>query len=418
VTRTGTTESDDWLRDLQEAAVASQERLSVEDLLTDLLDRVRVILSADTAAVLMVDEASGQLVARAAAGLEEEVRQGVHVPLGVGFAGRIGLTRRPVMLDRVDPTTVSNPILWEKGIRVMLGVPLLAGNRLLGVLHVGRLEDHPFESSDAELLRIVAERVVAALEIRHLAIERAAASLLERSLHPSTLPVCPGLEFATRYITSDDRSVGGDWYDVFTVPTGELWMVVGDVAGHGLNSAVVMGRIKSTLRAYALAGGTPEQVLTWTDRKIHHFEMDAVATAICAVSSPPYARFRVSRAGHPPPVLAGPESPAVLVDSPVDPPLGAPLSTRSGFDVEVPDGGVLVLYTDGLFERRGEALDASLERLRGSVRGDRPDTVCRDVLRQLVGKSTPEDDIAIVAVQRKPGTSAACERAEANATRH
>ena len=406
MTNPDSTDNPDWIRPLEEAVTASQERLGVEDLLNDLLDRVQTILLVDTAAVLMVDEASGQLVARAAIGLEEEVRQGVQVPLGVGFAGRIALTRNPVMLDRVDSTTVSNPILWEKGVRVMLGVPLLAGNRLLGVLHVGRLEDQPFKSSDAELLRIVAERVVAAIQVRHLAIERAAAGLLERSLHPGTLPVCPGLEFATRYITSDERTVGGDWYDMFVVPSGELWMVVGDVAGHGLEAAVVMGRIKSTLRAYALLGGTPEAALTQTDHKVHHFEIDAIATAICAVSSPPYARFRISRAGHPPAVLAGPEHPAVLVDSPVDPPLGAPapLSTRSGFDVEVPEGGVLVLYTDGLFERRGERLDASLDRLRGAVRAGPPNTVCRDVLRQLVGKSTPNDDIAMVAVQRRPDT--------------
>jgi phosphoserine phosphatase RsbU/P len=415
MTSTRNTENEDWLQELQGVAATSRERLGVADLLNDLLDRVRKILRADTAAVLMVDEASGHLVARAATGLEEEVWQGVHVPLGVGFAGQVALTRKPVMLAQVDPTTVANPILWEMGIQVILGVPLLAGNRLLGVLHVGRLKDDPFVSADAEMLAIVGERVVAALQVRHLAIERAAASLLERSLHPDSLPVCSGLEFATRYITSDDRSVGGDWYDAFVVPSGELWLVVGDVAGHGLDSAVVMGRSKSTLRAYALTGGSPEEVLEQTDRKVHHFEMDAIATAICAVSAPPYARFRLSRAGHPPAVLAAPERPAWLVDSPVDAPLGAPITTRSGFDVELPEGGVLVLYTDGLFERRGETLDVSLDRLRRAVRADRPDTVCRDVLRQLVGKSAPDDDIAMVAVQRQHGASAAPEKTEPTA---
>src|SRR4029453_11280278 len=100
-----------------------------------LLARVQEILDADTAAVLLVDPTSRQLVARSARGTEEEVRQGVEIPLGHGFAGRIAATRGPIALDRVDATTVSNPILWEKGIKVMLGVPLLSSDGLLGGLH-------------------------------------------------------------------------------------------------------------------------------------------------------------------------------------------------------------------------------------------------------------------------------------------
>src|SRR4029077_12295293 len=103
----------------------------------ELLARVQDILAADTAAVLLVDESRRYLVARAARGIEEEVRQGVRVPFGTGFAGQIASTLEPRRLDRVDATTVTNPILWEKGIRVMLGVPLLSGGRVLGVLHVG-----------------------------------------------------------------------------------------------------------------------------------------------------------------------------------------------------------------------------------------------------------------------------------------
>ena len=120
---------------------------------------MRDILDADTAAVLLLDEASGELVARAARGIEEEVREGVRVPLGAGFAGRIAATKGPIQLTRVDSTTVANPILWEKGIKVMLGVPLLSGQRLLGVLHVGRLDDRPFSDEDLGPLRVVADRV-------------------------------------------------------------------------------------------------------------------------------------------------------------------------------------------------------------------------------------------------------------------
>ncbi len=349
----------------------------------------------------MLDPASRSLVARAACGLEEEVREAVHVPIGEGFAGRIASSKRPLVLNRVDATTVSNPILVEKGIRTMLGVPLLSGTDVLGVLHVGRLEDRPFDTRDADLLEIVAERVVGAVEARRLAVEHAAAGLLERSLLPTELPDCLGLSFATRYVTPDRRAVGGDWFDLFTMPSGDLWVMVGDVAGHGLPAAVVMGRIRSTLRSYALLGGEPHTVLELTDRKIEHFELNVLATVVCAVSTPPYDTFRITLAGHPPPVIATPGRPSMFPELPVDPPLGvAPGRPRSITEVAMPVGSVALLYSDGLVERRGEVLDVGLERLRRAVHPGDPEIVCRDVLHALVGATPTTDDVAVVAVQR------------------
>ncbi len=235
------------LANLQALTDSTLTRLDVDDMLLELLVRVREILDVDTAAVLILNEQSGELVATAACGIEDEVRQGVRVPLGTGFAGRIAATKDAVVLDRVDSTTVANPILWEKGIKVMLGLPLLRDDKVLGVLHVGRLENRPFGADDTELLKIVADRVAGAIQTQQLAIERATTLLLERSLEPGTLPRCPGLSFATRYVAAEGRTVGGDWFDLFTLPSGQLWIVVGDVAGHGLQAAVVMGRLRSAL---------------------------------------------------------------------------------------------------------------------------------------------------------------------------
>ena len=107
-------------------------------------ERTRDALQADTAAVLLLDFASGQLIATAAAGLEEEVHQGVRIPVGRGFAGRIAAEHQPVILDHVDHTTVLNPILWAKGIQSMMGVPMVAGGKVIGVLHVGSLTPRRF----------------------------------------------------------------------------------------------------------------------------------------------------------------------------------------------------------------------------------------------------------------------------------
>ena len=100
----------------------------------------------------------------------------------------------------------------------MLGVPLLTADRLLGVLHVGRLENRLFTDHDVALLQVVADRVAGAIQSQALAVERAAAALLERSLQPDQLPSCPGLELAARYVPAQGEPVGGDWYDVFTLP--------------------------------------------------------------------------------------------------------------------------------------------------------------------------------------------------------
>ena len=268
----------DRLENLQSLTDSTLTGLDVDDLLVELLARVRVILDVDTAAVLSLDRRANELVARATCGIEDEVRQGVRVPLGRGFAGRIAATKDAVRLDHVDSTTVTNPILWERGIKAMLGVPLLRNDTVLGVLHVGRLEQRPFDEQDVELLKVVADRVAGAMETRQHAIERAAGLMLERSLLPPTPPSTPELEFATRYVAAEDRTVGGDWYDHFRLPSGELWIVVGDVAGHGLEAAVVMGRIRSSLRSYALIDSSPARVLELVDRKMQHFESGVYAT--------------------------------------------------------------------------------------------------------------------------------------------
>src|ERR1700742_2517832 len=130
-------DAEDKLRDILAVTDAALSYLGADALLAALLDRVRAILDADTAAVLLLDSTRRQLIAAAASGLEEEVSQGVRIPVGRGFAGRIAAERRPVILDRVDHDTVLNPLLLDKGIRSLAGVPLLAQGVVLGVLHVG-----------------------------------------------------------------------------------------------------------------------------------------------------------------------------------------------------------------------------------------------------------------------------------------
>ncbi|HEY3071085.1 MAG TPA: GAF domain-containing protein [Gaiellaceae bacterium] len=138
--------------------------LSLDDMLDALLERVRDALEADTCAILLLDEEHDELVARAAKGIEEELERGVRIPVGKGFAGRIAAQRRPVAIEDVDHAGVLNPTLREKGIKSLLGAPLLARERVLGVVHVGTLTRRRFTEEDAELLELVADRVALGLE--------------------------------------------------------------------------------------------------------------------------------------------------------------------------------------------------------------------------------------------------------------
>src|SRR5215210_7010323 len=226
------------LRDLQSVTDAALAYLPLDDLLNELLKRVVGILDADTAAVLLLDDDDRTLVARAAKGLEEEVERGVRIPVGKGFAGRIAAERKPVALHKVDHSTVHNPILFQKGIRSLLGVPLLAHGDVVGVMHVGTKTRRRFTKDETELLQLVADRVALALRVRLSDRSRVVIEAFQRTFLPEVLPFLPGLRFATRYLPAATAvGVGGDWFDTFVRPEGDIVRVIGDVAGHGLPAA-------------------------------------------------------------------------------------------------------------------------------------------------------------------------------------
>jgi signal transduction histidine kinase len=152
------------LENLQAVTDAALAHLEVDELLRVLLPRIRDILGTDTCAVLLLDPEGRELVARAAVGIEEEVERGVRIPVGRGFAGRVAASAAPVILPDVDHADVLNPILREKGIKSLLGVPLLVGDEPIGVLHVGTLVPRTFRTDDVQLLQLVADRVALAVE--------------------------------------------------------------------------------------------------------------------------------------------------------------------------------------------------------------------------------------------------------------
>jgi serine phosphatase RsbU (regulator of sigma subunit)/anti-sigma regulatory factor (Ser/Thr protein kinase) len=385
--------------------------LSPEDLLDELLIRVREILDADTAAVLLLERPTGDLVARAAKGLEEEVEQGVRIPMGKGFAGRVAASRKPVVIGRVDHRNVLNPILREKGVRSLLGVPLLVRGEVLGVIHVGTLVERQFTEHDVELLQLVAERAALALHVRLYERERLVAETLQRTFLPETLPAVPGLRLASRYLpASSTASIGGDWYDVFVLPSGAIALAIGDVAGHGLHAASVMGRIRNALRAYSVEVADPGEVLRRLDRLMRFFEVEDIVTLLFGVVEADLSAFRYAAAGHLPPLVVTRDRGRFAGDGRADPPLGTEHSQTFREEVvPLEPGDSLLLYTDGLIERREESLTDGLERLRESAASvwdvRDPDEAIAAVLQTVVGERPPSDDIALLLLQREEASS-------------
>jgi serine phosphatase RsbU (regulator of sigma subunit) len=185
------------------------------------------------------------------------------------------------------------------------------------------------------------------------------------------------------------------------LPSGQLWIVVGDVAGHGMQASIVMGRVRSALRAYSLLDLPPEEVLRLVDRKVKHFEIGTIVTVACAVSDPPYDTMTLALAGHPPPVVAVPGERPALAAVRAAPPLGLGWDRRQSSTVlTVSPGTVVAFYTDGLVERRGEPIDVGLDRLCDAISPAHPQAVTADLMHQLVGTTLTYDDIALVVLRK------------------
>ena len=354
------------LRALHQLSDAALSELGLDELLEEVLDRVRDALGVDTAAILLLDRASGELVARAARGIEEEVEQGVRVPLGTGFAGRIAAGRVPIFIRDVGHADIWNPILRQKGIASLLGVPLIVEGDLIGVLHVGSLTPRTFDQRDLVVLELAAARAAPGIErarlYSELEREREVAVALQRNLLPGRLPEVVGVRTAARYLPAR-AAVGGDWYDVIELPRGLLGIAIGDVVGHGVKAAALMGRLRTALHAYALEGIAPGRTLELVDRFVMSIGEGTMATAAYGVFDPGSGKLTLATAAHLPPVLIS-GGRATLVDVTPVAPLGAfPYTNYRERELELSVGDVLMLYTDGLIERRGEPLSDGMSEL-------------------------------------------------------
>ncbi len=373
-----------------------------------LIENVRAVMGSDTATLLLLDQTGAVLEPAASAGLGRRWRGATHVPVGSGFAGRVAATRGPVLLNEVNESSVLNPILRDAGLRRLLGVPVFGSNRLIGVLHAGWLVPPDFTPMDTARLEEAAADIGRRLSASTEHDAHLAALALQRSLLPAAPPAIDGLDLAVRYLPAEG-DLGGDWYDIFPLPNGSVGIVMGDVEGHGLGSAVAMGRLRSALRAYALDYDDPAEVVHRLDRKLCYFEKEISATVVYAVTRPPYDVVTICNAGHPSPLIVRQgQSMAEVVEVTAGLLLGLdPEQRRHSEEIPLPPGASLAFYTDGLVERRLRSAaheDPDVERLelvRRTFRaGDDAETACSRIIAEGLGDDSVEDDVALVVARR------------------
>ncbi|MDJ0342694.1 SpoIIE family protein phosphatase [Streptomyces sp. H10-C2] len=357
------------------------------------------------------------------------IRQGPEVDRMIKLGSVISFTRKSIfgtVLATGRPQLVENDeqllattfpgdpkvrATMELGIHSLLVLPLRARGVVLGLLVVSRADGRePFDRDDLALAMELADRAGSGLDNARLYVrEREGALMLQRSLLPQTVPQPPGVEVAFRYVPgSVGTEVGGDWFDVIQLAGGRVAFVVGDVMGHGLGAAATMGRLRTAVRTLAGLDMPPHELL----RRVNDLGDDLaqgqdetwMATVVYAVYDPSTRRCTLAKAGHLPPVLVYPgvESGfagcgATLLELPSGAPLGVGGVEFESVELDVPDGTVLVLYTDGLVEARGEDITDGLDRLSAVL--CRPfsslEDACDDLLSAMVPGREP-DDVALL----------------------
>ncbi|HEV2640926.1 MAG TPA: SpoIIE family protein phosphatase [Actinocrinis sp.] len=316
------------------------------------------------------------------------------VPLGVPGPGG------PAPATPGAPGPVDGQALLEEPVSI-IAVPLLGPRGVKGVLAAAiDAKADRFDSGDVALLEEVAARAGFALENAALYENmRTVALALQHSLLPTHLPEMDGVKVQFRYSPGDDSDVGGDLYDVIELSAGRIGVAIGDVQGRGAHAAAVMGQLRAALRAYAVLDLEPADVLGHLDELVLGLNEALLVTCIYAVYDPFTRQCVLANAGHPPPLLAGAHGCSPM-EVPPDVPLGVGGVAFNDHTFVVAPGDAIVLYTDGVVERRDRAVDLGVRELCEALEklgeADDPNALCRVVLR--TAGSASDDDQAVLAM--------------------
>ncbi len=237
---------------------------------------------------------------------------------------------------------------------------------------------------------------------RRIAEDHRLVQSVQRALLPTRMPQVDGIEFAARYEGAPGSAIGGDWYAFVPLRGGRLGVAIGDVAGHGLSAVAEMANIRFSLRSLSYLHDDPTEVLAQLSELVRVFSPETMVTALYGTLDPTSGTFEYALAGHFPPVLCGPES-CELVEVRADPPLGLGEEYQR-HTLTLRSDQTLVAFTDGILERRSEAISLSLQRLLSTCgpAPRAPQALCEHLMREMLADLPNDDDAAVVAVRLTP----------------
>ncbi|HEY7892157.1 MAG TPA: SpoIIE family protein phosphatase [Solirubrobacteraceae bacterium] len=390
---------------LQSVSDAALAHLEIDELLPEILERAITVFDAHAGGLLLGEESSSELTLMASRGLE--LAEPVSVTSGEELF-ETALRGSPLNAPDLSAAKRLPPALSANGMRSLIAAPLSAGSQQIGVLFICSREPHGFSDDDVNLLLLSAERAAVAIQhARAYEREHGMVEALQRHLLPDRLPKAPTLALAARYRPSEHAAqVGGDWYDAIALPGGLVGLVIGDVVGRGIRAATMMSELRAGLRAYAVAEPQcPALAVDRLNSLVVRTHGGMVATLLYMVFNIDTVGVRYASAGHLPPLVMTPEGETHFLEHPPAPPLGAaPHPNFEDHEGELPPDSTMLLYTDGLVERRGENLDVGLEHLRevlGSAPADLED-LCSHILVGASAQGAIQDDVALLAVRRLP----------------
>ncbi|MBV2357390.1 SpoIIE family protein phosphatase [Streptomyces sp. J2-1] len=313
---------------------------------------------------------------------------------------------RPGGLPGVD----DNPASALSPDRPLLCIPLGA-RTVRGVLTLAAPGDR-FDPDTSVMLLELARRAGIALDhAREYQQHRDTAEALQRA-QLTELPEVPGLSLAARYLpATHGLNIGGDWYDAFPQPDGSVLAVIGDVTGHGLRAAVIMGQLRTALRAYAVEGNGPGRVLTLLHRMLRHQQPELYATCAVARFLPGDPEVVWAAAGHPPPVVLEADGTVRVLEAKPGIMLGVPVPFEYRENTaRLAPGSTLALYTDGLVERRSAGIDSGIERLTRAIGAldtaelDDLDAAAESLLKPMLHDSEHDDDVCLLLCRTAPSS--------------
>jgi PAS domain S-box-containing protein len=395
---------------LKEIADVASSALDLDELGQGLAEAVTRLLGASHSLIVVRDETHRALQRVGASGYSADELAELMTPLPpdseLARAFTSGEGRYVVSPEAEGPSANSREGARTLGIKAYAALPLSMKGRALGVLGLGWQEPRDFDAEEVSFLESVAAEMAVGLENARLyeAERQVARTLQEHFVHP--LPQVPGLDSAVvTQAAYDPELVGGDFHDVHELPDGDVIVLVGDVEGKGIEAAGLTETVRSAVRSLAFVAPSPRYVLNTVNRLLLSERTEQYVTALVCVLDPASGRVQLASAGHPPPLLISSEG-ARYIEPPYGPPLGAFPADYDAFAFELPAGGSLVFYTDGLTEaRRGDEL-FGYERLLEAVRplaNVAPGEVVRRLREAALGFAvTVKDDLEILALRRAP----------------